>query len=151
MQKLIKANPNARLEDYYLAGIIEIKLNNYKGAINYFEMAIKEGLNSVDIKRQLARALFKSGDTQRANLILTGVIFEDNSDIQSMIQLSENYIVGGNLTKANNIIDKVININSDYAYPYYLKYIISITEDNLGDALIPVSYTHLTLPTNREV
>ena len=111
MQKLIKANPNARLEDYYLAGIIEIKLNNYKGAINYFEMAIKEGLNSVDIKRQLARALFKSGDTKRANLILTGVIFEDNSDIQSMIQLSENYIVGGNLTKANNIIDKVINLS----------------------------------------
>tara|TARA_B100001057_G_scaffold238622_2_gene238913 strand:- start:620 stop:2008 length:1389 start_codon:yes stop_codon:yes gene_type:complete len=139
MQKLIKANPNARLEDYYLAGIIEIKLNNHNGAINYFEMAIKEGLNSVDINRQLARALFKSGDEKRANLILTGVIFEDNSDIQSMIQLSENYIVGGNLTKANNIIDNVININSDYSYAYYLKYIISITEDNLGDALVHIN------------
>ena len=92
--------PSITAEDYYLAGLIEIKLNNYDSAIGFFEEAIRAGDNSINIKRQLASALFKSGDTRKANLILTGIFFEDSSDTQSMTQLSENLIAEGNFPKA---------------------------------------------------
>jgi len=125
MNTLLKGKPSITAEDYYLAGLIENKLNNYDSAIGFFEEAIRAGDNSINIKRQLASALFKSGDTRKANLILTGIFFEDSSDTQSMTQLSENLIAEGNFPKAKTITERIIRINPSYSYAYYLKYIIS--------------------------
>ncbi len=135
MNTLLKGKPSITAEDYYLAGLIENKLNNYDSAIGFFEEAIRAGDNSINIKRQLASALFKSGDTRKANLILTGIFFEDSSDTQSMTQLSENLIAEGNFPKAKTITERIIRINPSYSYAYYLKYIISIKEGDSQDAL----------------
>ena len=77
------------------------------------EKAILGEPNSISIKRQLARALFQSGDTRKANLILTGNFHEDSSDTQSMTQLSENLISEGNLVKANFITNRIIEIKNN--------------------------------------
>ena len=137
--KLLNTSPSISANDYYLAGLIEIKLNNNKEAIFYLEKAILGEPNSISIKRQLARALFQTGDTRKANLILTGNFYEDSSDTQSMTQLSENLISEGNLIKANLITNRIIEINPGYSYAYYLKYIISIKEDDLQNALANIN------------
>ena len=63
----------------------------------------------------------------------------DSSDTQSMTQLSENLISEGNLIKANLITNRIIEINPGYSYAYYLKYIISIKEDDLQNALANIN------------
>lgn len=139
MGKVLNTSPSITADNYYLAGLIEIKLNNYKDAIYYLEKAILAGKNSINVKRQLASALFLSGDTRKANLILTGNLYEDSLDTQSMTQLSENLISEGNLLKANSLTNKIIKIYPEYSYAYYLKYIISIKEDDLENALININ------------
>ena len=139
INRLLNTSPSISASDYYLAGLIEIKLNNNKDAVYYLEKAILGGENSVSIKRQLARALFQSGDIRKANLILTGNFYEDSSDTQSMTQLSENLISEGSLIKANSITNRIIEINPDYSHAYYLKYVISIKEDDLQNALVNIN------------
>ena len=56
-----------------------------------------------------------------------------------MTQLSENLISEGNLVKANFITNRIIEINPGYSYAYYLKYIISIKEDDLQNALANIN------------
>ncbi len=139
MSRILKANTPARDVDYYLAGLIETKLNNHKEAVLFFEKAILNGLDTGEIKRQYARALFKSGEIRKSNLILTGMFYENSSDAQSMTQLSENLIANGNYAKANHITDRILNINPSYSYAYYLKYIIALKEGNSVNALMNIN------------
>ena len=47
--KLLNTSPSISANDYYLAGLIEIKLNNNKEAIFYLEKAILGEPNSISI------------------------------------------------------------------------------------------------------
>ena len=94
--------------------------------------------------------LYSDGQYQEAidQIIALSKSFPDNSLLLNIQGAC--YAGLGQLASAVNYYKKAIAIKPDYAKAYF----------NLGGALhdsdkyeesIPVSYTHLTLPTNREV
>lgn len=135
IDEIFKLNTTITKEAFYLAGLTNLKLGNNKRASEYLEKAIESGLDGVDIQRLYARSLFKSGQINLSNLILTGLIYKNLDDIVSMTQLIENLIILEDYSKARNIINKVIKIDPEYSYSFYLKYQLSRLNNDNKDAL----------------
>jgi len=133
----IDRKPNADI--FYLAGLIDLNLSNYTRASNLIEKAIELGNTGIDTKRQYSRALFKSGEESKAILILTGLVYETPNDIQTISQLAENYIIIGDLERANKLTIEMIEINPDYSYSYYLNHLISRLNNDDNSALVSLN------------
>ncbi|MDG2186788.1 MAG: tetratricopeptide repeat protein [Hyphomicrobiales bacterium] len=139
IDRLIKMNKDYSIEAFYLAGIINLKLSDYDKAANYLKKAIDGGLDGSDTQRLYARGLFKSGQTNLSNLILTGLMYKDLNDKISMTQLAENLIVLKNYKKARDIINNIIENDPDYSYSYYLNYQISRHNNDNQNALSDIN------------
>tara|TARA_Y100000590_G_C15743819_1_gene1021251 strand:- start:951 stop:2345 length:1395 start_codon:yes stop_codon:yes gene_type:complete len=122
-------------ETLYLLGLINIRLNKYYEAIRSFESASKKGFESIELKRFYARALFKAKNERESNLVLTGLMYENEDDISSMVQLAENYIQLNDYTRAKNIIMQIKKSDAEYSYSYFLDYIISSSDKNFQKSL----------------
>ena len=135
INKLFEVDRKPNADTFYLAGLIDLNLNNYSRASNLIEKSIELGKTGIDTKRQYSRALFKSGEESRAILILMGLKYETPNDIQSISQLAENYIMIGNTERAKKLINEIIEINPDYSYSYYLNHLISRLDNDDNSAL----------------
>lgn len=135
INKLFEVDRKPNADTFYLAGLIDLNLNNYSRASNLIEKSIELGKTGIDTKRQYSRALFKSGEESRAILILMGLKYETPNDIQSISQLAENYIMIGDTERAKKLIHEIIEINPDYSYSYYLNHLISRLDNDDNSAL----------------
>jgi len=139
INKLFEVDRKPNADTFYLAGLIDLNLNNYSRASNLIEKSIELGKTGIDTKRQYSRALFKSGDETRAILVLTGLKYENPNDIQSISQLAENYIIIGDTERAKKLTHEIIEINPDYPYSYYLNHLISRLNNDDNSALVSLN------------
>ena len=139
INKLFEVDRKPNADTLYLAGLIDLNLNNYSRASNLIEKSIELGKTGIDTKRQYSRALFKSGDETKAILVLTGLKYETPNDIQSISQLAENYIMIGDTVRAKKLTHEIIEINPDYSYSYYLNHLISRLNNDDNSALISLN------------
>ncbi len=139
INKLFEVDRKPNADTFYLAGLIDLNLNNYSRASNLIEKSIELGKTGIDTKRQYSRALFKSGEETRAILILTGLKYETSNDIQSISQLAEIYIMIGDTERAKKLTHEIIEINPDYSYSYYLNHLISRLNNDDNSALISLN------------
>lgn len=139
INKLFEVDRKLNADTFYLAGLIDLNLNNYSRASNLIEKSIELGKTGIDTKRQYSRALFKSGEENRAILILTGLKYETPNDIQSISQLAEIYIMIGDTQRAKKLTHEIIEINPDYSYSYYLNHLISRLNNDDNSALISLN------------
>ena len=139
IDELVKLNTTITKETFYLAGLINLKLGDNKQASFYLQKAIESGLDGIDIQRLYARSLFKSGQADLSNLILTGLMYKNSDDKISMTQLTENLIILEDYSKAEGIINKIIEIDPEYSYSYYLKYQLSRYENDYKNALVNIN------------
>lgn len=139
IDELVKLNTTITKETFYLAGLIHLKLGDYVQASFYLQKAIESGLDGIDVQRLYARSLFKSGQADLSNLILTGLMYKNSDDKISMTQLTENLIILEDYSKAEGIINKIIKIDPEYSYSYYLKYQLSRYENDYKNALVNIN------------
>lgn len=133
----LENDPDART--LYLSGLINMRLNKYYAAIQSFEFASKKGFESTELRRLYARALFKAKNERKSNLVLTGLMYENEDDISSMVQLAENYIQLNDFTKAKKIIMQIRKSDAEYSYSYFLDYIISSSNKNYQQSLTDIN------------
>ena len=124
---------------FNLLGIICRRLDRFDEATMYSSRALQIDKNLISAKMNIANVELQKGDVSRSIKMLEEIVRDAPSYQEAKANLALAYKNIGKVKKALTIYEEL-----NFSGPWSLK-----AQFNYG--ITPVSYTHLTLPTNREV
>ena len=151
--QMLKANvtPDSSGSLEFIIGSLYGEKGDNESAMEWFLLAIEKYPNFLRAQRNLAIMMVQSGEFEKAKKHFIKAIDLGSRDSTTFGLLGLCYVNGGQFISAETAYREAIVLNADVKDWQLGLAKALLNQKKYQESIAAVSYTHLTLPTNREV